>query len=77
MNMNFKEKIQQQILTNREEQVLLMLNNNMKYYEVAHNLSISIETVRRHAYNTYRKLAVKNKTQALFQYYTLTNTTKI
>lgn len=75
--MKTKEKIDQKLLTNREEQVLLMLNNDMKYYEVARKLSISIETVRRHAYNSYRKLAVNNKTQALFQYYTLTKTTKI
>lgn len=72
--MSHKESINNKSISKREEQVLLMLNNNMKYYEVAWKLGISIETVRRHAYNSYKKLDVKNKTQALFQYYTLTKT---
>lgn len=71
--MKIKEPITPCIISDRELQVLLMLNNQLKYYEVAWKLGISIETVRRHASNTYKKLGVKNKTQALFQYYSLTN----
>lgn len=67
-----KTKKNKNIITHREEQILLMVNNDMKYYEVANKLSISIETVRRHASNCYKKLQAPNKTQALFTYYSLT-----
>lgn len=67
--METKIKIINKNITKREEQILMMLNSQMKYYEVANKLGISIETVRRHASNCYKKLKVKNKTQALFQYY--------
>ncbi|MFN9897749.1 MAG: helix-turn-helix transcriptional regulator [bacterium] len=37
----------------------------LSYREIADTLYISIETVRRHAHNLYRKLNVRNRTEAL------------
>ncbi|MFM7774982.1 MAG: response regulator transcription factor, partial [Candidatus Kapaibacterium sp.] len=52
-------------LTPRELQVARFLDQGLSYAEIADSLYISIETVRRHCHNMYRKLHVRNKTEAL------------
>src|SRR5947209_17708246 len=46
------------ILTSREAEVLQLLQDGMTNAEIAHALSIGLETVRTHARNIYRKLGV-------------------
>lgn len=55
-------------LSPREEQVLVQLAKGLLYKEIATILEISVETVRRHCFNIYRKLHVQNRTEALNKY---------
>ena len=55
--MKFKSK-----LTKREIEVLLLVKDGLKDNEIADELSISINTVKTHLKNSYKKLAVKNRT---------------
>lgn len=52
-------------LTTREVSVLEQLSKGLKYQEIADNLCISNNTVRKHIENTYRKLHVRNKVEAI------------
>ncbi len=52
-------------LTNREREVLSLIATGISYQEIGEKLFISIGTIKRHAYNIYGKLAVKNRTQAV------------
>jgi DNA-binding NarL/FixJ family response regulator len=54
-----------QSLSDRENEVLLWLNKGFSYQEIADKLFISIDTVRTHIRNTYEKLHVRNKKEAL------------
>ncbi len=49
------------ILTGREAEVLQLLQEGMSNAEIAHTLSIGIETVRTHARNIYRKLGISTR----------------
>src|SRR5215212_3258844 len=49
------------ILTAREAEVLQLLQEGMTNGEIAHHLSIGIETVRTHARNIYRKLGISTR----------------
>src|SRR3954464_13305312 len=49
------------ILTAREAEVLQLLQEGMSNAEIAHALSVGIETVRTHARNIYRKLGVSTR----------------
>ena len=52
-------------LTKREIEVLEQLSKGLNYNEIADNLNISSGTVRKHIENTYRKLQVHNKVEAI------------
>lgn len=52
-------------LTSREVEVLEHLSKGLNYSEIADNLNISSGTVRKHVENTYRKLQVHNKMEAV------------
>ncbi|WP_316766385.1 response regulator transcription factor [Pedobacter frigiditerrae] len=52
-------------LSPRENEVLLWLSKGFSYQEIGDKLFISIDTVRTHIRNTYEKLHVKNKKEAL------------
>jgi LuxR family maltose regulon positive regulatory protein len=52
-------------LTNREIEILLILPKRLSNQEIAEMLFISPETVKRHLYNIYQKLDVKNRRQAI------------
>ena len=60
-NINFESNI----LTEREIEVLVCLSNGLFYKEIAKKLFISIETVKKHIHNIYKKLNVKNKVEAI------------
>ena len=50
-----------EILTAREAEVLHLLQEGMTNAQIAHRLSIGVETVRTHARNIYRKLGVSTR----------------
>jgi NarL family two-component system response regulator LiaR len=49
------------LLTSREADVLELLQEGRTNAEIAHELSIGVETVRTHARNIYRKLGVSSR----------------
>jgi DNA-binding CsgD family transcriptional regulator len=55
-------------LTLREKEIIHEFEKGKTYEETAHTLDISIETVRKHATNIYKKLGVKNKLTAVLKY---------
>lgn len=55
-------------LTKREDELLGLLSTGLFYKEVAHNMGIALGTVKKHAGNIYKKLAVNNKTEAINLY---------
>lgn len=57
------------ILTPKEKQILKELSKGLRYKEIAHDLNVSIETVRSHARNIYEKLHVQSRTEALNKIY--------
>jgi NarL family two-component system response regulator LiaR len=50
-----------ELLTRREAEVLELLNDGATNAQIAHRLSIGIETVRTHARNIYRKLGIASR----------------
>lgn len=55
-------------LSQREREVLACLAKNLSYKEIATELDISVETVRRHCHNIYEKLHVSSRTAAIARY---------
>ncbi|HEX5155421.1 MAG TPA: response regulator transcription factor [Parafilimonas sp.] len=55
-------------LTAREKEILELLSKGLLYKEIAFQLSISIDTVKRHCFNIYEKLHVSNRTEAVNKY---------
>lgn len=56
-------------LTERENELLQLLHQGYRYKEIADRLFISIETVRRHCQNIYKKLQVQSKMEAINKVY--------
>jgi DNA-binding NarL/FixJ family response regulator len=56
-------------LSDREKEILRRLSEGLMYKEVAHQLFISIDTVRTHVRKIYEKLEVHSRTEALNKYY--------
>lgn len=52
-------------LSSREVEILNLLSKGLRYKEIAGELFISIETVRKHARNIYGKLQVTSRTEAI------------
>lgn len=52
-------------LTNKENEVLLLLSKGYLYKEIAAQLSIAVGTVTQHIHRIYEKLHVANRTEAL------------
>jgi len=50
-------------LTNREQEVVLLLVKGTTYRKIAEELFISMPTVKSHASNIYKKCAVKNRSE--------------
>ncbi len=55
-------------LTKRERETLALLAEGFRYKEIADRLGIAIETVREYVRNTYRKLHVSSRTEAVVKY---------
>lgn len=54
-------------LTKREFEVLRLISNGLTNQEIANELYISLNTVKRHTSNIYKKLEVNNRREALFK----------
>jgi DNA-binding NarL/FixJ family response regulator len=66
-----KQPIQQEnleILTPRETQILENIVKGFSYKMIAAELDISIETIRSHIKNIYKKLHVNSATEAIYKY---------
>ncbi len=57
------------ILSRKEKEILKMLSTGLLYKEIAENLSISAETVRKHVYHVYEKLNVSNRIEDVNKFY--------
>jgi DNA-binding NarL/FixJ family response regulator len=65
----FRKKEVDLHLTDRECQVLELLAKGLLYKEIAAQLEVSHETIRKHCFNIYEKLHVHNRTEALNKYF--------
>jgi len=54
-----------EVLSPRENEILLLLSKGLLYKEIADQLRISTSTVRQHIHHIYEKLHVQNRTEAL------------
>lgn len=54
-------------LTDREHDVLLLIAKGLTYAEVSDALAVSINTVRAHMKNLFRKLAVTSRSEAVYE----------
>lgn len=68
---NQSPKLQEGIddLSNREKEILELLSKGLMYKEIAAQLYISQETVRKHVYHIYEKLHVNNRVAAVNRYF--------
>lgn len=56
-------------LSHREKEILEQLSKGLMYKEIAAELFISPETVRKHVYHIYEKLHVTNRIEAVNRYF--------
>ncbi len=56
-------------LSNREREILEQLSKGLMYKEIAAELFISPETVRKHVYHIYEKLHVTNRIEAVNKFF--------
>ena len=54
-------------LSPREKEIIARLARGYLYKEIASQLGISVETVRTHIHNTYEKLHVRSRTEAVMK----------
>jgi len=57
------------LLSRREKEILEMLSKGLLYKEIAEQLSISSETVRKHVYHIYEKLHVGTRIEAVNKFF--------
>ena len=57
------------ILSTREREILEHLSRGLMYKEIAAELFLSPETVRKHVYHIYEKLHVNNRVAAVNKFY--------
>lgn len=55
-------------LTNREEEILVLLTKGYANKEIADHLNLSIETIRSHLKNIYTKMHVRSRAEAVAHY---------
>jgi DNA-binding NarL/FixJ family response regulator len=60
---------QLECLSSREFELLELLVKGLLYKEIAVQLNIAQETVRKHVYNIYKKLHVNNRVEAYNKFY--------
>jgi len=60
-----KQDESEYMLSERETQVLFFLGEGNNYQEIANELFISVDTVRHHIRNIYKKLHVHSQSEAV------------
>jgi DNA-binding NarL/FixJ family response regulator len=58
-----------EVLTPREKEILDFLSKGFLYKEIATDLGLSFQTVKKHIQNIYQKLQVQNKVEAMNKAY--------
>ena len=61
----FKDENNDSDLSDREREVLVSLAEGNNYNEIANRLYISVDTVRHHIRNVYKKLHVHSQSEAV------------
>lgn len=56
-------------LTRRETEILKLVSKGLSNREIAGMLGVEVCTIKVHLQNTFRKLEVRNRTQAAVLYY--------
>ncbi len=56
-------------LSPREREIIALLAKGYLYKEIADQLRLSVETIRTHVHNTYEKLHVRTRTEAVMKVY--------
>lgn len=59
------KNINAKTLTTKENDILKLLGKGLLYKEIAHTQGIAIDTVKKHTKNIYKKLQVRNRTEAV------------
>jgi DNA-binding NarL/FixJ family response regulator len=59
------ENFGKNILSPRENEIILLLSKGLLYKEIAEQLNITTGTVRQHIHRIYEKLHVQNRTEAI------------
>ncbi|MFF2912091.1 LuxR C-terminal-related transcriptional regulator [Paenibacillus sp. NPDC057934] len=68
MNVNLEEELpSKDLLTEQETKVLQLIAKGLSNKQIAGSLSVTVETIKFHIKNIYRKLGVNNRVQALHQ----------
>ncbi len=57
------------VLSAREKQILELLSQGLMYKEIAGQLFLSTETIRKHVYHVYEKLQVNNRVSAVNKFF--------
>ena len=60
-----RKQINQEVLTSTEIEILQQLSLGLMYKEIADLRQVKLDTIKKHASTAYRKLGVRNKTEAL------------
>jgi DNA-binding NarL/FixJ family response regulator len=63
------ESAELDVLSTREKEILEFLSRGLMYKEIASQLFLSPETVRKHVYHIYEKLHVNNRVAAVNKFY--------
>ena len=63
------DTIELNVLSKREKEILEYLSRGLMYKEIAAQLFLSQETVRKHVYHIYEKLHVTNRVSAVNKFY--------
>ncbi len=50
-------------ISNREQEIIRLISRGRTNREIADMIYVSLQTVKQHTYNIYRKLKVKNRVQ--------------
>jgi DNA-binding NarL/FixJ family response regulator len=56
-------------LTQRENEILILLSKGYLYKEISEKLSLTVGTIKQHIHKMYEKLQVSNKTEAINKLY--------